>query len=92
MLPEVQEYFTQVGRLPPEGQGYDDLERSLADPTFRARFMARHQAATFAVTILKGSEKSNVIRPEASARIDCRMLAGDDPEEIRAWVIVGGGR
>jgi carboxypeptidase PM20D1 len=41
---------------------------------------------TFAVTTLKGSEKRNVIPPEASAEIDCRMLAGEDPEEIRDWV------
>src|SRR5439155_710250 len=41
---------------------------------------------TFAVTMLQGSEKINVIPPEASAEIDCRMLAGDDPEEIAGWV------
>jgi carboxypeptidase PM20D1 len=41
---------------------------------------------TFAVTMLKGSEKRNVIPPEAVAEIDCRMLAGDDPDEIVAWV------
>ena len=43
-------------------------------------------SATFAVTMLKGSEKRNVIPPEAVADIDCRMLAGEDPEEIRQWV------
>ena len=36
--------------------------------------------------MLRGSEKRNVIPPEASADIDCRMLLGDDPEEIVAWV------
>ncbi len=41
---------------------------------------------TFAVTMLKGSEKRNVIPPEAVADIDCRMLRGDDPEEIVSWV------
>jgi len=93
VLPEVQEFFARMGELLPDGRGrgYDDLERSLADPDFRTRFLAsRHQAAmvsaTFAVTMLKGSEKRNVIPPEAVADIDCRMLAGDDPEEIRAWV------
>ena len=93
VLPEVQEFFTRLGSLLPDGQGagYDDLERSLGDPAFRARFLShRHRAAmvatTFALTMLKGSEKSNVIPPEAAAQIDCRMLAGDDPEEIRRWV------
>jgi len=93
VLPEVQEFFSSVATLMPseESVGYDDLTRSLGDQEFRARFVSnRHWAAmirtTFAVTMLRGSEKSNVIPPEATAQIDCRMLAGDDPEEIAAWV------
>jgi acetylornithine deacetylase/succinyl-diaminopimelate desuccinylase-like protein len=93
VLPEVQEFFTSVAGLmsPEESAGYDDLARSLREPAFRARFLTNRQWAamvrtTFAVTMLRGSEKSNVIPPEASAQIDCRMLAGDDPEEIVAWV------
>ena len=36
--------------------------------------------------MLKGSEKRNVIPPEAVAELDCRMLADEDPEEIVGWV------
>jgi acetylornithine deacetylase/succinyl-diaminopimelate desuccinylase-like protein len=93
VLPEVQEYFRRVAEVLPlgEGVGYDDLERSLRDPGFRARFLAdRYRAATvrttFAVNMLRASEKINVIPPEAGADVDCRMLAGDDPQEILAWV------
>ena len=93
VLPEVQEYFAKMASVMPPGQaeGYDRIETSLRDPDFRRRFLAdrRHAAlvrTTFAVTMLKGSEKRNVIPPEAVADIDCRMLAGDDPEEILAWV------
>ena len=93
VLPEVQEFFSSVAALmsPEEGAGYDDLTRSLRDPDFRARFFTNRQfgamvRTTFAVTMLRGSEKSNVIPPEATAQLDCRMLAGDDPEEIAAWV------
>jgi acetylornithine deacetylase/succinyl-diaminopimelate desuccinylase-like protein len=93
VLPEVQEFFSRVATLmsPEDSAGYDDLARSLRDREFRTRFLANRQWAamvrtTFAVTILRGSEKSNVIPPEASAYLDCRMLAGDDPEEIAAWV------
>jgi acetylornithine deacetylase/succinyl-diaminopimelate desuccinylase-like protein len=93
VLPEVQEFFSRVAGLLPgdRGVGYDDLERGLRDPAFRARFVENRQFAamvrtTFAVTMLQGSEKSNVIPPEATAQLDCRMLAGDDPEEIAAWV------
>jgi acetylornithine deacetylase/succinyl-diaminopimelate desuccinylase-like protein len=93
VLPEVQEYFSNLASVLPKehGEGYAGLERSLGDAGFRRRFMAnRHHAAmvrtTFAVTMLKGSEKHNVIPPEASAELDCRMLAGDDPQEIVDWV------
>jgi acetylornithine deacetylase/succinyl-diaminopimelate desuccinylase-like protein len=93
VLPEVQEFYRRVAEVlsPGEGEGYDDLVRSLDDPTFRARFTADpYRAATvrttFAVTMLRGSEKLNVIPPEAVADVDCRMLAGDDPQEILGWV------
>ncbi|PYN21234.1 MAG: hypothetical protein DMD99_19970 [Candidatus Rokuibacteriota bacterium] len=93
MLPEVQEFFSRMADLLPadRGAGYDDLARGFQDPAFRAQFFANRQYAamvrtTFAVTMLRGSEKSNVIPPEAAAQVDCRMLAGDDPEEIAGWV------
>ncbi len=93
VLPEIQEFFSRVSGLmsADSGAGYDDLTRSLRDPEFRTRFMSNRQYAamvrtTFAVTMLRGSEKSNVIPPKATAQLDCRMLAGDDPEEIAAWV------
>ncbi|HEY7520643.1 MAG TPA: M20/M25/M40 family metallo-hydrolase [Methylomirabilota bacterium] len=93
VLPEVQEYFRCLARVLPadEGRGFESLETSLRDPAFRARFFARREWAamvrtTFAVNILRASEKLNVIPPEAVAELDCRMMAGDDPDEIRAWV------
>src|SRR6266478_3848586 len=93
VLPEIQDYFARMASVLPsaEGAGYDRLEESLGDPEFRARFLGnRHHAAlvrtTFAINMLKGSEKRNVIPPEAVADLDCRMLAGDDPEEIASWV------
>jgi acetylornithine deacetylase/succinyl-diaminopimelate desuccinylase-like protein len=93
VLPEVQDYFRALARvLPPdEGRGLEDLPASLRDPAFRARFLARRDWAamvrtTFAANMLRGSEKLNVIPPEAVADIDCRVLAGDDPGEVRDWV------
>lgn len=93
VLPEIQEYFARMATVLPagEGVGYDRLDESLRDPAFRAHFLGnRHHAAlvrtTFAVNMLKGSEKRNVIPPEAVADLDCRMLAGEDPEEIVGWV------
>jgi carboxypeptidase PM20D1 len=93
VLPEIQEYYRRLAEVLPAGEygGYEELETSLRDPAFSARFLAdRFRAATvrttFAVNMLKGSEKLNVIPAEAVADIDCRMLAGDDPAEIVAWV------
>ena len=81
-----------LGAAGGRGAGYERLERSLARsglPRALPRRPARRPRCvrtTFAVTMLKGSEKRNVIPPEAVADLDCRMLAGDDPEEIVAWV------
>jgi acetylornithine deacetylase/succinyl-diaminopimelate desuccinylase-like protein len=93
VLPEIAEYFRRLARVLPAGEaaGYEDVETALREPSFRARFLGNRQHAalvrtTFAVTMLKGSEKINVIPPEAVADIDCRMLAGDEPAEIVAWV------
>jgi acetylornithine deacetylase/succinyl-diaminopimelate desuccinylase-like protein len=93
VLPEVQEYFARLASVLPQGEGagFDDLARSLDDPAFRARFLASPARAamvrtTLAVNMLQGSEKRNVIPPEASAEVDCRLLAGDDPDEVVAWV------
>ncbi len=93
VLPDVQEGFARLApALPPDDRaGFGDLERALADDTFRRRFVANPGWAasvrtTFALTMLRGSEKRNVIPPEAVADVDCRLLAGDDPDDVLAWV------
>src|SRR5437016_8336563 len=52
VLPEIQEYFRQLARvLPPaEAAGYDDLEASLREPAFRARFLGHRQNAALVRT------------------------------------------
>jgi acetylornithine deacetylase/succinyl-diaminopimelate desuccinylase-like protein len=93
VLPATQEFFSTLSRSLPEGTavGYDDLARSLEQPDFRGAFLANpHYAAsvgtTFAVTVLNAGGKRNVIPAEATAEVDCRLLMGDDPEEIIDWV------
>jgi acetylornithine deacetylase/succinyl-diaminopimelate desuccinylase-like protein len=93
VLPEVREYFAKLGSVTigDDARRLEDIETSLRDPAFRARFLGnRHHAAlvrtTFAITMLRASEKQNVIPPEATADIDCRLLAGDDPDEVLDWV------
>lgn len=92
VLPETQEFFATLAQVLPDSSaaGYDDLARSLEAPEFRAAFLAHpHYAAsvgtTFAVTVLRAGGKRNVIPAEATAEVDCRLLMGDDPDEIVAW-------
>src|SRR5262245_8508403 len=93
VLPETQEFFAALARVVPgsDAAGFADLAAALEDPGYRARFLANKQYAamvrtTFAANMLKASDKRNVIPPEAVADVDCRMLAGDEPDEIVAWV------
>ncbi len=41
---------------------------------------------TIALTMLGGSEQTNVIPPEAWANLDVRLLPGDDPKEFLATI------
>jgi acetylornithine deacetylase/succinyl-diaminopimelate desuccinylase-like protein len=93
VLPETQAFFATLANALPDGggRGYADLARSLEDHAFRAAFLAHpHYAAsvgtTFAVTVLRSGGKRNVIPAEATAEVDCRLLMGDDPDEIVEWV------
>jgi acetylornithine deacetylase/succinyl-diaminopimelate desuccinylase-like protein len=93
VLPETQQFFTTLAGALPDGAGagYADLARSLEEPAFRAAFFANpHYAATvgttFSVTVLRAGDKRNVIPAEAVAEVDCRLLAGDDPEEVVDWI------
>ncbi len=93
VLPETQQFFATLADALPDGAaaGYTDLARSLVDRVFREAFFANpHYAAavgtTFALTVLHGGANRNVIPAEARAEVDCRLLAGDDPQEILEWV------
>ena len=93
VLPETQQFFTTLAEALPEGRGagYHDLARSLERAEFRSAFLANaHYAAavqtSLAVTILRAGEKDNVVPSEAVAELDCRLLAGDDPDEVLEWV------
>ena len=97
VVPEVQQFYADTAYSEPEVQRsrYRDLRESLKDPAFAAEFLKdpRNNARvrnTIAITGLKGSDKTNVIPPQASAEIDIRLLPGEDPkaftEEIRKLI------
>lgn len=94
VLPEVQElYAHKAPSLPaPLRAGARDLRAALAQPEFREVFLrdAHHAALvrnTLAITMLRGSDKENVIPGEASAVLDMRLLPGQDAEQVKAEMI-----
>ena len=72
---------------------FADLARALEDPETRRTLQTQDPAFaaltrdTCAITRLSGSEKINVIPPEASAEIDCRLLPDRDPAEFLAALV-----
>lgn len=87
VVPEVQKFYAQTAHSEPEErrQKFLDLRTSLQDQAFAAEFTrdSRHSASvrnTIAITVIKASEKTNVIPAEASAELDVRLLPGEDPQ------------
>jgi acetylornithine deacetylase/succinyl-diaminopimelate desuccinylase-like protein len=69
---------------------FENLQSALVDPDFRRRLRANDPAFsaltqdTCTITRLSGSEKINVVPPEASAELDCRLLPDRDPSTFLA--------
>lgn len=84
LLAETRQFFTTLAGALPTGSAAgnpDFAEAFLANPPYAAAVRT-----SFALTILRAGDKRNVIPAEATAEIDCRVLAGDDPEEVVEWV------
>ncbi len=89
VVPEVQKFYADIADLEPspKKERLKDLKRSLKDPVFAAEFTKNPRANarvrnTISVTMLEGSSKVNVIPSQASAKIDIRLLPGEDPKEF----------
>jgi acetylornithine deacetylase/succinyl-diaminopimelate desuccinylase-like protein len=89
VVPEVQKFYQQIAHSEPEERRkrFLDLRASLQDPAFAAEFARdpRHNASvrnTISITVIKASDKTNVIPAEASAELDVRLLPGEDPQEF----------
>jgi len=87
IVPAVDTYFKGLARNgPPEWKdAYADISRTAGDRNALLRLQLDHPdlAAltrnTCSITVLKGSDKINVIPPEADAQLDCRLLPDQDP-------------
>ncbi len=86
LLPQVEEYFHQIARIEaePRASQFRNIRQSLKDPAFvkaitadeNYNFMLRD---TISLTVLKGSQQTNVIPDTAYCEFDIRLLPGEDP-------------
>lgn len=86
VVPEVARMFAAVESLAPaeDRAGFANLAKALeTDLAFRERFLADPGRAalvrnTLAITVLEGSNQTNVIPGTARAQLDVRLLPGED--------------
>jgi acetylornithine deacetylase/succinyl-diaminopimelate desuccinylase-like protein len=98
VTPGVQKFFRDISRLYPEPRKtwLSDVTTGLNNPEARAWILSdvywnAYLRNTISLTGLSGSNKTNVIPPEASAEIDIRLLPDTDPAQFLATLkgIVG---
>jgi acetylornithine deacetylase/succinyl-diaminopimelate desuccinylase-like protein len=89
VLPVVQEFLRDMAPYqPPERAAqYRNIRKAVEDRKFQEEiekdaslnFLLRD---TIALTMLRGSDQTNVIPPEAWANLDVRILPGGDPKAV----------
>jgi acetylornithine deacetylase/succinyl-diaminopimelate desuccinylase-like protein len=91
VTPGVQKYFRDISRLysEPQRTWLSDVTKALNDPKAREWILSdvywnAYLRNTISLTGLSGSNKTNVIPPEATAEVDIRLLPDADPAEVLA--------
>ena len=87
IVPPVDVYFKALApNAAPEWKAdFADMSKAVGDPATLLRLqldepgLAALTRNTCSITILKGSDKINVIPAEAEAQLDCRLLPDQDP-------------
>ena len=89
VTPGVNRYFRDISRnfTGEQRQWLEQVERALDDPRARAWILSDVYwnailRNTISITGLQGSNKTNVIPPEASAEVDIRLLPDADPDSV----------
>jgi acetylornithine deacetylase/succinyl-diaminopimelate desuccinylase-like protein len=93
VLPVVDEFLRQMApQEPPERAAeYRDIKTAIEDKKFQEE-VERDESLNFllrdtiALTMMGGSQQTNVIPPEAWANLDVRILPGGDPKAVLAEV------
>lgn len=97
LLPSVELYFHQIAPLEkePRASQFLNIRESLENPAFAKELTADEDIDyllrdTVSLTMMQGSQQTNVIPDTASCSLDIRLLPGDDPkaflDEIKAVV------
>jgi acetylornithine deacetylase/succinyl-diaminopimelate desuccinylase-like protein len=91
VTPGVDRYFRDISREHPgeRGRWLQNVAKSLEDPRAREWILSNVYwnailRNTITLTGLQGSNKTNVIPPEASAEVDIRLLPDQDPDSVLA--------
>jgi len=91
VTPGVERYFRDISRNHPgeHGQWLRSVSKALDDPRAREWILSNVYwnailRNTITITGLQGSNKTNVIPPEASAEVDVRLLPDQDPDAVLA--------
>jgi acetylornithine deacetylase/succinyl-diaminopimelate desuccinylase-like protein len=89
VLPVVEEFLQDMAPYEPpeEAREYRNIRKAIEDPKFQQdvendeslNFLLRD---TISLTMMGGSEQTNVIPPEAWANLDVRILPGGDPKAL----------
>jgi acetylornithine deacetylase/succinyl-diaminopimelate desuccinylase-like protein len=93
VLPVAEEFLRAMApyETPARAAKFRDIRLALEDKKFQ-REVEQDESLnyllrdTIALTMLRGSEQTNVIPPEAWANLDVRLLPGDDPKEFLATI------
>lgn len=88
VLPSIEKFFGAIApyQVGPRAVWFKDIRRALkTDATAEADLDTTPDLAalvrdTVAITVLRGSDKTNVIPSEASVELDCRLLPGTNPD------------
>jgi len=89
VLPVVDEFLRDMAPYEPpdEARVYRNIRKAIDDPKFQAQ-VANDESLNFllrdtiSLTMMGGSEQTNVIPPEAWANLDVRILPGGDPKRL----------
>ncbi len=89
LLPVVDEFFKTMAPYEPPDRArmFSDMKKAIQERRFQQQIPADESINfllrdTISVTMLSGSQQTNVIPPEASANVDVRLLPGADPKEF----------